>query len=465
MQENEEKLLLMKGERVSKALMKLGLPAMVGLLVGALFNVVDAFFVSGLGTSQMGAVSVAFPIGQTIIGLGMIFGSGSASYLSRLLGQGKRDKANQVASTALFSSLITGVIVIVLALLFLDELLAFLGATETIMPYARSYATIFIGLSLFSIFNITINHTITSEGASKTTMVAMIVGAVLNVILDPIFIFAFGLGVQGAAIATIISQMVTSLVYLHFILAHKGVLRFSIRKFAPSKQTYLEILKIGIPGFMFQLLVSVSMGLTNVAASAYGDEAVAAMGVSIRIMTVGTYVIFGFMRGFQPIAGYNYGAGLYGRLKEALSLSLKWANIFCVSMGVVVFIFAPQLMMLFSADAMVIDIGVRALHANAIMFVFYGIPIVYAVLFLATGKAKEGSFLSISRQGLFFIPVILVLPFFFGLSGIIWAQPIADMFTLAITAFFCSSTPQGIVCEQTICTNKQKRRDRYHLNG
>lgn len=435
MQINEEKLKLLREENIPSLLIKLGLPTMVGLLVSALYNVVDAFYVGGLGTSQMGAVSVAFPIGQMLIGLGMTFGSGAASYLSRLLGENKRDEADKVASTALFTSMLVGIIAIIISIYFLDNILQALGATNTILPYAHAYGIIFIGGGIFSIFNTTVNHTITAEGASKVTMVAMITGGVLNIILAPVFIYVFKLGVAGAAIATIISQAVTSLIYLSFILEHKGVLRFSIHNFTPNSSDYKEIFKVGIPGFLFQLLTSASMGLINSVAGAYGDMAVAAIGVSIRVMTVGNYVIFGFLRGFQPIVGYNFGAKLYDRLKEAVNTALKWSTAFCVFTAALLFMFAPQVMHAFSKDTTVISIGSVALKANAILFVFYGLQTVFIALFFATGKAKEGALLSFSRQGIFFIPAVFILPKLLGLNGIILSQPMADICTVILTIF------------------------------
>lgn len=436
MQMNDAKLQLMKNEKIPKVLLKLGLPAMIGLLVSALYNVVDAYFVGGLGTSQMAAVSVAFPIGQIIIGLGMTFGSGAASYISRLLGEGKRERADKTASTALLTSLIIGAVCIVTALLFLDKLLTALGATATILPFARAYGIIYIAGSIFNIFNVTVNHTIISEGAAKLTMTAMIVGGCLNVVLDPIFIYTLGYGVQGAAIATVISQAVTSLIYLWYLLGRKGALRFSVRNIAPDKEMYAEILKVGIPGLIFQLLVSTSTALTNTAASSYGDAAVAAMGVVTRILTVGNYVVFGFMRGFQPVAGFNYGAKRYDRLNEAVHTILKWATWFCSISAAFMLVFAPHMISAFSTDTSVIDIGSKALRINAILFVFYGFQIVYTVLFLATGNAKQGSLLSIGRQGIFFIPLIFILPHFFGMNGVIFTQPIADVLSVLLCSVF-----------------------------
>lgn len=437
MNANDPKLQIMRDEKIPKLLLKLGVPTMIGMMVSALYSVVDAYFVGWLGTSQVGAVSVVFPVVQVIVGLGMTFGSGAASYISRLLGEGNEDQANRTASTALFSSLFAGAASIAVALCFLDSILTALGATETILPYAREYALIFVSGSILNIFNITMNNIITAEGRAKITMISMLLGGGLNVILAPIFIFSLGLGIRGAAMATVVSQSATTCLYLWFILGKKGYLRFSPRLFIFSGTIYGEVFKIGIPILVFQLLSGASMGLSNTAASVYGDSAVAAVGVVTRIMTLGTYVVFGYMKGYQPVAGYNYGAKNFARLDEATKVSLKWATVFCAAAALLMVIMPREIVSLFSEnDRTLIDIGGRALRANGIVFSLFGFQMVYMALFLALGYGKEGGILSISRQGLFFIPAILILPRLFGLEGIIWAQPVADLLTVSLTAAF-----------------------------
>ncbi len=214
MKERNNKMELLGSAPVPKALMALGIPIMIGMLINALYNLVDAYFVGGLGESQMGAISIVFPLGQVVVGLGLMFGNGAASYLSRLLGRGDKDTANKVASTALYSSVLVGAIIIILATIFLKPILTLLGATDTIMPYAMTYARIYVVSCIFNVFNVTMNNIVTSEGAAKTTMVALMVGAILNIGLDPVFIYVLDMGVAGAAIATAISQIVSTLVYL-----------------------------------------------------------------------------------------------------------------------------------------------------------------------------------------------------------------------------------------------------------
>lgn len=434
MTQNKKKLQLMREGEIPVALCKLGLPPMIGMLVSALYNLVDAYFVGGLGTSQLAAVSVVFPVVQIIIGLGMTFGSGAASYAARLLGEKNEEQANKTVSTALFTSIAVGIIAIVLALCFLDNFLLALGATNTILPFARAYALIYISGSIFNIFNVTMNNIIAAEGATKVTMTAMLMGAILNAVLDPIFIYNLDFGIEGAAIATVIAQAITSLMYVIYIVGKKGYLSFSIWNFCFDKHIYGEIFKIGVPTLVFQLLSSASISLTNTAASSYGDSAVASMGIVTRILAMGTYIVFGYMKGFQPVAGFNYGAKRYDRLKEAVRVSLKWATTFCMITAVVLLVFAPYIVSAFSqGDSTVIEIGSAALRANSILFVFFGFSSVYMSLFLALGKGKEGSILSMSRQGLFFIPTILIMPLLLGLNGVIYAQPLADLFTVILT--------------------------------
>jgi putative MATE family efflux protein len=432
---NDQKLKILRDEKIPKLLLKMGVPIMIGMLVSALYTVVDAYFVGKLGTSQMGAVSVAFPIVQVIIGLGMTFGNGAASYISRLLGAGETDQANRTAATALFTSLFVGVVAIVVSLCFLDPILIALGATKTILPYAREFTVIYITGSILNIFIITMNNIVTSEGLAKLAMVSMLVSAVLNVILNPIFIFSLGLGIRGSAVSSIVAQGAAAIFYFWVIASQKGCLRFSLKYFRLDSAIFKEIFKVGIPVLIYQLLSSASMGLTNLAASSYGDSAVAAFGVIIRLMTLGTYAVFAFMKGFQPIVGYNYGAKNYDRMNEATKVSLKWSAVFCVIVAMILIIFPDQIVAGFSKhDAELIAIGGRALRANGILFALFGFEQVYMSLFLALGFGSQGWLLSISRQGLFFIPAILIMPHFWGIAGVIWAQPVADVFTVVLTA-------------------------------
>ncbi len=439
---------------IVKALLAMGLPTMLGMMINALYNIVDAFFVGGLGESQTGAISVAFPLGQFVVGLGLLFGNGAASYISRLLGRGDKEKADNVASTAIYSGLAVGAVFIIFSVIFIKPIFKLLGATDSIMPYAVMYGSIYIGSSIFNVFNVTMNNIVTSEGAAKISMAALLTGAILNTILDPIFISVADLGVTGAAIATAISQCVSTIVYLIYIFSKKSTFSFSIKKCKYSKDIVTEILKIGVPTLIFQLLTSLSITFINNQAKQYGDAIIAAMGVVVRITALGTSMIFGFIKGFQPIAGFSYGTKNYKRLNEATKYSIILSTAFCVVLGVIMISCPAQLIALFTkGNADMINAGAKSLRANGISIMVFGFYTVYSSLFLALGKAKGGLFLGVCRQGICFIPIIFTFPLFWGLNGILYAQPIADGIAAIIAAIMAIFLHKQLRKERNQYTN------------
>ena len=459
MKERNNKMELLGSAPVPKALMALGIPIMIGMLINALYNLVDAYFVGGLGESQMGAISIVFPLGQVVVGLGLMFGNGAASYLSRLLGRGDKDTANKVASTALYSSVLVGAIIIILATIFLKPILTLLGATDTIMPYALTYARIYVISCIFNVFNVTMNNIVTSEGAAKTTMCALLLGAILNIGLDPIFIYVLEMGVAGAAIATAISQFVSTLVYLNYVLRKKSAFTFSVREFALTKQMMAEILKIGVPTLTFQLLTSLSITLINRAANGYGDAVIAGMGAVTRVTSMGTLVVFGFLKGFQPIAGFSYGAKKFDRLQEAIKTSILWSTIFCVIVGLLMAVFSTQIISQFTdGNAEMISVGQRSLTANGFSFMLFGFYTVYSSLFLALGKGTAGFILGACRQGICLVPVILILPVLWGLNGILYAQPIADVISAVITVFMALHLHKELSAEKVKMISMEQKK-------
>ena len=436
MNSQSKKMELLGSASIPKALLSMGIPTMIGMLVNAFYNLVDAYFVGGLGESQMGAISVVYPLGQIVVGLGLLFGNGAASYISRLLGRGDKENADKVASTALYSSISVGAVIIIISMVFLHPILKLLGATDSILPFAATYAGIYIVSCIFNVFNVTMNNIVTSEGAAKTTMCALLTGAVLNTALDPLFIYVFDLGVAGAAIATAISQVVSTCVYLTYIFRKKSVFHFRVKDCTYTKETMSEIFKIGIPTLVFQILTSVSISLINNAAGGYGDSAIAGMGVVTRLISMGSLSVFGFIKGFQPIAGYSYGAKKFDRLREAIKTSILWSTVFCVIFGVILALFPTAIVSQFTkGDAEMIRIGAASLRANGISIMLFGFYTVYSSLFLALGKGREGFILGALRQGICFIPVILLFPMVWGLNGIMYAQPIADVLSAVITVF------------------------------
>ena len=454
MNKKNSKLELLGSAPVPKALVSLGIPIMIGMLINALYNLVDAYFVGGLGESPMGAISIVFPLGQVVVGLGLMFGNGAASYLSRLLGRDDKDTANKVASTALYSSVIIGAILIIIATIFLKPILTLLGATDTIMPYALTYARIYIISCIFNVFNVTMNNIVASEGAAKTTMCALLLGAIINIGLDPLFIYTFNMGVAGAAIATAISQFVSTLVYLSYVFHKKSAFTFSIKAFEPTKQIFMEILKIGVPTLTFQLLTSLSIALINRASSGYGDSVIAGMGAVTRITSMGTLVVFGFLKGFQPIAGFSYGAKNFNRLREAIRTSILWSTIFCIIVGLLMFLFSEQIIAQFAnGNEAMISVGKKSLMANGLSFFLFGFYTVYSSLFLALGKGTAGFILGACRQGICFVPVIFLLPMIWGMNGILYAQPIADILSVIITVFMALNLHKQLSKEEQVLQN------------
>ena len=436
MNKQSSKMELLGNAPIPKALMAMGIPTMLGMMVNAVYNLVDAYFVGGLGTSQMGAISVVYPLGQVVVGLGLLFGNGASSYLSRLLGKGDKEKANQVASTALYGSVAAGAVMIILSMIFLCPILKLLGATDSIMPYAVTYAGIYIISCIFNVFNVTMNNIVTSEGAAKTTMCALMTGAILNIGLDPLFIYVFDMGVAGAAIATAISQIVSTSVYLVFVRKKKSIYRFKIKNCSFTKEIMSEIFKIGIPTLVFQILTSLSISLVNTRAMAYGDSVIAGMGAVTRIVSMGSLMVFGFIKGFQPIAGYSYGAKKFDRLQEAIKTSILWSTVFCVIYGLILAIFSEGIISQFTKDDLeMIQAGTKSLRINGISFILFGFYTVYSSLFLALGKGLAGFVLGACRQGICFVPVILILPALWGINGILYVQPIADVLSAIITVF------------------------------
>ena len=433
---NSSKIKIMSEENVAKALFKLGMPMVVSMLIMALYNVVDTYFVSGLGKHSVAAVSVAFPISLIFSGIGLTFGAGAGSYISRLLGGEKKKEADIVATVAMFTSVIIGAITGMTLLFLLTDVLKFMGAIPSIIEIAKKYAILFIISTMVSTANVTAGNLAVAQGAAKVSLKAMIIGSVLNMVLDPIFIYGLNLGVNGAAIATLISQVVTLFIYIIYFKSEKSYIKLKISNFKPTINAYKEILKVGISMFLLQIFSSISMSKISSSASLYGEDAIAAMGIVLRIVTLGTNVVFGYMKGLQPLVGFNYGAKNYKRLNEAIRCCIKYINLFCLVWTILLYIFAPNILSIFGTGESVLKIAVPALRAGVIMFITFGFQFTYSTLYLSMGKALAGGFLSICRQGIIFLPIILLLPKIFGLNGVIYSQAVADLITTIITIPF-----------------------------
>ena len=444
---NENRIKILKEKDIDKALFKLGIPMVISLLVAALYNVVDTYFVSSLGKEAVAAVSVAFPIQLIFLGIGLTFGAGAGSYISRLLGGNNKKEASIVATVALISSAILGIITAIALFCYLEGVLKFMGAIPSIMEISKSYTEIFIVGGVLGAINVTLGNLVVAQGAAKISLKAMLSGSISNMVLDPIFIFGLNLGVRGAAIATLIARVITSLMYLIYFIGDKNLIEIKLSNFKPTLTIYKEVLNIGISMLILQILQTISVSKISYAASFYGEEAIAAMGIVLRIVTLGTNVVFGYMKGLQPLAGFNYGAKNYERVREAIKASIKWIGVFCIVWTLIIYVFAPSILSIFGTDENVLNIAVPALRAGVIMFITFGFQFTYSTLYLSMGKALGGVFLNSLRQGIIFIPIILLLPKFMGLNGVIYAQTVSDLITTIITIPFAISIHKSLKSE------------------
>lgn len=418
---------------VSRALIKLGIPTMVGMMVSSLYNLVDAYFVGTLGTSQQAAVAAVFPVGFVILGIGLLFGSGAGSYLSRLLGNGKKQEADECASTALALGVITALVLVGIMLAGINPLLRLLGCTQTMLPYAREYAIPFILGLVVNVFNVTMSNLATNEGAPIYSMRAMLLGGVANIVLDPLLITTFHMGVFGAAIATLISRLISLSSYLLYLVQKKSSVHYSVKNIHIQKKLFIEIAKIGIPTCIYQILCSLALSILNNLAAPYGDAAIAAVGIVSRITTLGLMTIMGFSKGYQTFVGFNYGAKNYERVRRATQTMLLWASVFCVIVCGAMLLFRIPLIQAFNKnDPLLLSIGVKALFFQALAFLTSGFQFVYTTKFMGMGKGLEGGLVSLGRQGFFFIPIVYLFTALWGLNGLILAQPAADLLSFVL---------------------------------
>lgn len=421
---------------IPRVLLTMGVPGIVGMVANAVYNITDSIFIGRLGTSQIGAVSVVFPLFTLAGALGLTFGVGAASYISRSLGAGRTDEANRTLAFALAGTVVAGIAFMVGAGVFLDPLLRGLGATDTILPYARAYGSIFIYGSIGIMLKMCLSHTIRAEGAALFSMVGIALGAVLNIILDPIFIFVFDMGIAGAGLATVISQWVAAVFLASYFLRGKGFLKPALRWLRPSVRIVREVIGNGSPLFFRLLLESTAVAIMNTAAQSYGDAAVGAVGIVLRVLLFGSFPVYGFGQGYTPVAGFNYGARRYDRLFYAVKLGHIWTTAFVVLYTIVVVGFAPQVMLLFSGDPEVIGLGSMGLRIIHSVFPLFGFQMMALFTCQALGKTKMAFFMGISRQGLFLIPLVILLSQFFGFPGVLAGQAVADVLTAVVGVSF-----------------------------
>ena len=435
MMEQNQQFQKMTQTPVGKLITTLSVPTIISMLVTAIYNMADTFFVSKLGTSASGAVGIVFSVMAIIQAIGFTFGMGSGSWISRLLGAKEEEKSKEVAATGFYSAIFLCALMSAVGEWKLDALMRILGASETILPYARDYARYILLAAPIMASSFVLNNILRSEGHAKFAMIGITAGGVLNVILDPVFIFGFHLGISGAAIATAFSQLVSFLTLLSYFVMHKTTTRLGIHRLSKNPTTYLQIVKNGLPSFSRQGLASLAAILLNKQAMIYGDAAVAAMAIVSKIFQMLFSVLIGFGQGYQPVVGYNYGAGIMQRVKMAMKFTLKVGTIGMSIAAAAVFLLAPMLMKLFIPDdPAVMEIGIMALRAQAISMPLLPVGVVANMTFQSIGKAWRATIMSAMRQGIFFIPLIFVLPGILKVQGVVITQAAAD----GLTAVACT---------------------------
>ncbi|RWZ52274.1 MATE family efflux transporter [Halobacillus fulvus] len=423
---------------IPKLLANLSIPAMIGMFVMALYNVIDTLFIArGVGILGVSGVSIGFPVMMIMMAVSAAVGIGGASVISRRLGENKTEEADQVFGNILFTILLISGLGMIGAFVFLEPLLTLFGATENIMPYAKDYLFPILLGSFFFSFAFTTNSIIRSEGNSRFAMITMIIPAVLNIILDPIFIFGLDMGVQGASVATVISQATVSLVVLHYFLTGKSSLKIRTAHLIPQWKVIQEIVTIGMPAFVRQVAGSAMIVAINLMLIKFGSEFdVGVFGIVQKLAMFTIMPMIGVLQGMQPIIGFNYGAQNYARLKETISLGFKIVTIISAGIFVLMMAIPEALMMIFTGDATTIETGA---HAMRIMFAFallIGAQVVSGGLYQALGMAKPALVLSMARQVLFLIPLVLTLPYFFGVTGVWLAFPVSDLLAFLLSMAF-----------------------------
>lgn len=418
---------------VSRVILTMAVPTIVSMLVTCFYVIVDTYFIGQLNTQSTAAVGIVFPLMSLIQAIGSFFGHGSGAYMSRELGARRTDNASSMATTGLVYALLTGILIAVSALLFLRPLSLVLGSTATSLPFTEQYMAIILLGAPFQIASFTLNSQLRMQGNARYAMWGIISGALLNVVLDPILIFACNLGLRGAALATVIGQIVSVAILLamcHFR-ATAGV-RLRPRFLSLHWHYAREIVYGGSPSLSRQGLASISVILLNVAAAGYGDAAVAAMSIVSRVTMFVMAVIVGLGQGFQPFCGYCYGAALYNRLRHGFWFTVRVGFIFLLFFSAVFFCFAEQTIAVFRDDAIVIAIGSTALRWHLAVYPLNAYIMVGNMMLQTTRRPLRANVLSSARKGLVFIPFILILPHLFGLMGIAMCQAVCDVVTFII---------------------------------
>lgn len=439
-EKNAAKESLLSTVNPSKAIVKLAVPATLALLAKAVYNIVDTAYIGMLDSdAALAAVGVTLPLLLIMVSIENIFAAGAAVIAGRQLGAGEKEGANRTVTTIIAFSMFVGVALCVLGVVFIEPLLMAFGAKEDFLPLAKDYAFWMFIAALFNLPAQSLNCAARAESSVKISSVAVITGAALNVILDPVFMFSWGfnMGVEGASLATTISQAVTFVILAWFYLSGRSIIKIKPKYFKLTGKFLWEVCAIGIPTAVIQICLAVATSLTNISAKPLPDsgEIIAAYGVVQRLILIGCYVVMGFMQGYQPVASYAYGAANEERFHKSVSFALKGSLLLTIIVGAIYIILSKPLILLFNNNPLIVEYGRWLLISQVALYPAFGLCYMMTITFQTIGSAKMGLFLSVIRQGLFYVPFILILPKLIGVNGIYFSQPAADILTIIICLF------------------------------
>ena len=437
MNQRDAKYEKMTTQPVGRLVCEMAVPSMVCMLATGFYNVVDTFFVGKIDTQSTAALGIVFVYMTLLQAISFFLGQGSGIFISNALGARKIKEAETMAATGFFSAIILTTLMAICGFLFMDPLLRFFGSTETILPVARPYFGYILLCSPFMSGVFVMNNQMRLQGNAMLSMIGILSGVVLNIALDPLFIFGFDMGVAGAGLATAVSQFVSFWI-MFAIIGRNGGIHIRLRLFKPTLEQFREIVAGGLPSLVRQSLISVVSLCVNNLAAGYGDAAVAAFSVVNRVMALVMAALLGFGQGFQPVCGFNYGAGLYARVRKAFNFSVAVATVYCVVISLLGILFATGIITVFRAeDADVIDIGAQVLRYQCYTFPLVGFVVIANMYLQNIRKTVSATLVAIGRHGLFFIPLLYLGTWLFGIFGMIIAQPIADVFSISMAAILC----------------------------
>lgn len=429
---------VMRNQSIGKLLFSFSLPAVVGMLVNSLYNIISRIFVGhGVGDLALAAITIAFPVMIIFMAVAMLFGIGATALISIRLGEQKLAEAERVAGNAILMMILLTAALTVVSIIFVGPMLIFFGASAEVLPLAKDYVIIILLGSIFGAISFGVNNFIRAEGNPNVAMATQILSALVNIILHYIFIFRMGMGIKGAAWATVLAQLASAIWVLGYFFTGKSLIKIRIANLKPHWPILLRISTIGFAPFAMQLAFSVQQFILNKALITYGgDLALAAAGIIMGLSTILIMPIIGISQGAQPIIGYNYGARQYKRIKETLKLGVIASTVIAVAGFLAIKLWSAEIAGLFTDNGELIALTAHALMIFFAMLPVVGFQIICANYFQAVGKAKESAILSLSRQVLFFIPLLLILPPLWGINGVWRCAPIADLLSVIITAVF-----------------------------